>query len=92
MDKEQKIIKMSEKLFPSTKHSYDILVDLFEIIMRRLSLFENNIDKTEKIRAEEYLSEMKDVILSSLKSDCDYLYRLYIVSGPVRKRYQQNCE
>ena len=81
MNKEQKIIQMSEKLFPSTKHSYDILVDLFEIIVRRLSLFEKNIDETERIRAEEYLSEMKSVILSSLKPSCEYLYRLYIISG-----------
>lgn len=81
MNKEQKIIQMSEKLFPATKHSYDILVDLFEIIARRLSLFEKNIDETEKNRAEEYLSEMKGIIISSFKSDCEYLYRLYIISG-----------
>ena len=81
MDKEQQIIQMSEKLFPATKHSYDILVDLFEIIVRRLSLFKKNIDETEKIRAEEYLSEMKYVILSSAKSSCEHLYRLYIISG-----------
>jgi len=81
VDKEQQIIQMSEKLFPATKHSYDILVDLFEIIVGRLSLFEENIDQFEKNRAEEYLSEMKKVILFSLKPECEYLYRLYIISG-----------
>ena len=81
MNKNQQMKEMVNKLFPSTTNSYDILYDLYNIISERLLLFKNNIDETEKWRAEYYLNDIRETIFLPRKRKIEYKYRLYIISG-----------